>query len=984
MSKRSKFDGDGKDLDDVRVALKLPARGRQENRQISSAFRALKKILRSSSSGGSSRSAVSKRQRGQAVAGAAKAAGSTPSKAGLMQRVSVRWTYSGNQGDGQWGAHGRYIERESAQDKTHDQGRDAADLDQAGPELDQSLNLTKENENDRDHRVSYDSGRAGIPLPVRINGRPGNVQKSYLTAFDKSRRAFEAKTLDGVRSLSSVGLVQGSGRLDQLLPGDARKVVHQRGTEGDHVLRRPGGRIPGVAGKPAARVSHGAEGFGSAGPKVPISATLDRWQKAGDERMFKLIISPEFGERMNLRKHVSDLMQQMEKDLGTKLEWVAVDHYNTDHPHVHVAVRGVDDRGRGLEVSPDYIATGSRVRAQELATRELGYRSERDVAVATERQVTQQRFTDIDRKLLKMSNEQGTPNVDTSLLKAAQQSKTREIDFSSGPPDNERVRAIRLAQIERLTYLEKHGLATRTGEMKWQVSPELATRKLDTARLIRFDARPPASEQAREARLVNIRRLAQLTEMGLAEKVGNLTWRLNPTMETALRQMQMSQDRLKTRFAHREMISDPAALLQLTELKKLGARVAGKVVGTGLNEETNRPYLLVEGFDGKVHYLNQSAQVQKQRGAGALKVGEFVSLEVVERKDRGGHVVGTSQRVTSYGRQLTPELLDAELLKAGKMVEPAAMKKTVAGAFRDAAAARLGRLQQAGAVAIDGGKVRPASRLAHDQVRYEDAGIRASLFDGKAPMLATVLQKGEESLAVAPSYGRKVVMTAAQLDALGLPHKYVAADAIVFVGVDAKQKAVASAIRLDQVPAMIEDRRANKLDAMLQQLQPIQVPPGHVLHDALRDRAAVWEKRGVDPHGSDFALKANVWRNSVELHEAAQRKGVDKVIGELAQQKGKEVRDLACEPGRQVTGRVVMVSAEGNETTVLVDSGSHYTRLRVPAPDQVAVKAGDRVRARPQEVTDANTKQRRTMWQFADLQREEARQKGKGAERSAF
>lgn len=970
MAKSTKFDGDGIDRDDMRVALKLPKRGSLENRQIASAFKSLKKILRSSSSGRSTRSTASKRQRGQAAAGAAKASGSgagaATGKASLMQRVSVRWTYSGNQGDGQWGAHGRYIERESAQDKNIDQKRDAPDLDQdAGRVPDQNPNHTKEN---------HEPERSSIPLPIGLRGRAAGISKSYLDGFGGKA---QAKSFDSVRNLSGVGVGETGGRDRMFLQGNAPENVLQRGTEGTGKMRRSSGSDDGVAGQPNARLRHGPAGFGSGGPDMHVSATLDEWQRHGDERMFKLIISPEFGERMNLRKHVSELMQQMEKDLGTKLEWVAVDHYNTAHPHAHVAVRGVDDRGRGLEVSREYIAVGSRARAQELATRELGYRSERDVALATERQVTQQRFTDIDRRLLKMGNEQGTPNVDAGLLKAAQQNPKREIDFSSTPPNSERMRAVRLAQVERLAFLEKHGLATRTGEMKWQVSPELATRKPDTQRVIQFDAKPPISTEARETRLVQIRRLAQLTEMGLADKVGNLTWRLNPTLETALRQMQMSQDRLKTRFAHREMISDPAAPLQLTELKMVGDRVAGKLVGTGLNEETNKPYLLLEGFDGKVHYLNQSAQVQKLRGAGTLKAGDFVSLEMAERKDRTGKVVGTMQKVVTYGRQITSELLDAELLAGGKVIEPATLKKSVAGAFRDAAAARLATLQHAGAVAINGAHVQRASAEAHDQVRYQDKGIRAERFDGKGPILATVVQKGEASVAVAPSYGRKLVISAQQLDSLGLPHKYLSPESFVFIGVDAKQKSVASAVRLDQVPPMIQDRRINKLDAMLQQLQPIQIPPGHALHEALRDRAAIWEKRGVDPHGPDFALKANVWRKSVELHEAAQQKGVDKVIEQLALEKGKEVRDLACAPGRQVTGRVVLVQAEGSDTTVLIDSGSHYTRLRVPAPDTVAAKAGDRVRARPQEIAEATATQRRVMWQFADLEREEARTKGR-------
>jgi type IV secretory pathway VirD2 relaxase len=44
----------------------------------------------------------------------------------------------------------------------------------------------------------------------------------------------------------------------------------------------------------------------------------------------------------------------MERDLGTKLDWIAVDHYNTDNPHVHLLIRGKAEDGRDLVISRDY------------------------------------------------------------------------------------------------------------------------------------------------------------------------------------------------------------------------------------------------------------------------------------------------------------------------------------------------------------------------------------------------------------------------------------------------------------------------------------------------------------------------------------------------------------------------------------------------------------------------------------------------------
>jgi type IV secretory pathway VirD2 relaxase len=55
----------------------------------------------------------------------------------------------------------------------------------------------------------------------------------------------------------------------------------------------------------------------------------------------------------------------MEKDLGTKLDWVAVDHWNTDNPHVHIILRGRADDGQDLVIARDYIKEGMRARAAD-------------------------------------------------------------------------------------------------------------------------------------------------------------------------------------------------------------------------------------------------------------------------------------------------------------------------------------------------------------------------------------------------------------------------------------------------------------------------------------------------------------------------------------------------------------------------------------------------------------------------------------------
>ena len=96
-----------------------------------------------------------------------------------------------------------------------------------------------------------------------------------------------------------------------------------------------------------------------------------------DPHQFRFIISAEDSERLaDLKPVIRDLLQQMERDLDTKLDWIGVDHFNTGHPHTHIVIRGRDERGQDLVMARDYIGHGIRARAQDLVTLELGPETE--------------------------------------------------------------------------------------------------------------------------------------------------------------------------------------------------------------------------------------------------------------------------------------------------------------------------------------------------------------------------------------------------------------------------------------------------------------------------------------------------------------------------------------------------------------------------------------------------------------------------------
>jgi type IV secretory pathway VirD2 relaxase len=98
--------------------------------------------------------------------------------------------------------------------------------------------------------------------------------------------------------------------------------------------------------------------------EADASDFLDR--SGQDPHQFRFIVSPEDSARLaDLKPFIRDLLSQMERDLETKLDWLAVNHFNTGHPHTHIVIRGRDDQGRDLVMARDYIAHGVRARAQD-------------------------------------------------------------------------------------------------------------------------------------------------------------------------------------------------------------------------------------------------------------------------------------------------------------------------------------------------------------------------------------------------------------------------------------------------------------------------------------------------------------------------------------------------------------------------------------------------------------------------------------------
>jgi type IV secretory pathway VirD2 relaxase len=174
----------------------------------------------------------------------------------------------------------------------------------------------------------------------------------------------------------------------------------------------------------------------------------------GDRHCFRFIVAPEDADRLSdLRGFSRDVMRQMEQDLGTRLDWVAVDHFNTGHPHSHVVIRGRDDQGKDLIIAQDYITDGMRLRVQERVTLELGPERDDELRAKLQAEVSAERLTRIDRAMLAESHE--------GVLDLRPEAGQVNADFD---------RTLRVGRVQTLVRL---GLAREAEPGVWTLSERL-------------------------------------------------------------------------------------------------------------------------------------------------------------------------------------------------------------------------------------------------------------------------------------------------------------------------------------------------------------------------------------------------------------------------------------------------------------------------------------------------------------------------------
>ena len=254
-----------------------------------------------------------------------------------------------------------------------------------------------------------------------------------------------------LRRGTGTGLRAASGLI---APGGRRVIVKARyaviktgdlGTARAHLhyILRDGVTRDGEAG----------ELYAAGNDHADAAAFLQRSEN--DPHQFRFIVAPEDSDRIaDLKPFIRDLVAQMEHDLDARLDWVAVDHFNTGHPHTHLVIRDRDQGGRELVMARDYIAYGVRARAQALVTLELGPETEIERLRKLTKEVDQERLTRLDRKIVERA-------VDGVLTVTAA--------HASDPQQQS-------LQIGRLQTLARFGLATELQLGVWRLDPALETK----------------------------------------------------------------------------------------------------------------------------------------------------------------------------------------------------------------------------------------------------------------------------------------------------------------------------------------------------------------------------------------------------------------------------------------------------------------------------------------------------------------------------
>ena len=366
-----------------------------------------------------------------------------------------------------------------------------------------------------------------------------------------------------------------------------------------------------------------------------------------DRHHFRFIVSPEDGADMEeLRGFARDLMADMARDLDTALDWIGVDHWNTDNPHVHILLRGRADDGNDLVIDRDYISEGMRARAEARATLELGPRTSQEIARTLAREVDAERWTSLDQRLQRLA----ARNMGI-------------VDLRPGYAGYEP------SQGHHPELVSEPGQAPGYGDPDSQLL---------------------------------LGRAARLERMALAEPVAPAMWTLRPDLEDSLRELGMRTDIIKTmhRAMHENGHRPDLATFTLHDGTPTDP-VIGRLAARGLDDElTGTAFAIVEGVDGRTHHL----RFEDLEMTGDTPIGGIVELRswtghdgrarmsLARRSDMPLHAQVDALGATWIDRQLGGD-------------QPLSMGNGFGRELRDALDARREKLVALGVATRRGGQV---------------------------------------------------------------------------------------------------------------------------------------------------------------------------------------------------------------------------------------------------------------------------------------
>ena len=300
-------------------------------------------------------------------------------------------------------------------------------------------------------------------MPRRFRRQPDGVDSDQIGRMGARRPRERSVNSELARRLRGF-----KGRTRKYLPGgSAGRGMRQRVVVKAHVSRHK----PATArGSLARHVSYlgresasadGKHGVFYDAAREGVNARQEAVQWAQDRHHFRLIVSPERGADIpDMTAYVREVMRRVERDLtstgsvqgDTKLQWIAVNHHNSDNPHAHILLRGKEGGradGADLVIPRQYISYGIRDRASEVATELLGERTPQEVQLAKSKEVEAERFTSLDR-MIERALDNGKIDV----------SPSKHIGF--GADDRRLV-------VGRLQFLEQMDLAHKGRGTTWHV-----------------------------------------------------------------------------------------------------------------------------------------------------------------------------------------------------------------------------------------------------------------------------------------------------------------------------------------------------------------------------------------------------------------------------------------------------------------------------------------------------------------------------------